>query len=86
MYSKIWLEANEVFLKEDYDKATKMAKNNLSDPSLPRYHRVKKLMLLATAENRWYHAEKWRRMAESILYNANLLTRDDEVDVSRERR
>jgi hypothetical protein len=60
-----------LFEAEKYEACIGLAKYNLTDPTLSRYHRMKTMILVAGATDDWYEGEEgenYRRQAEQLWF------------------
>ncbi|KAK6397504.1 hypothetical protein LTR65_006481 [Meristemomyces frigidus] len=68
LYSQQYVEAVALFRAGAPDECIELAEHNLTNPTLPRYHQMKNLILIAGAEADWYAAERCRRRTEDIWH------------------
>lgn len=74
IYTTRSLDAVARLQADDFERCIQLAKDNLTDPTLPRYYRMKNLLLVASSEDDWYVAERCRLEVEQIWYTVNRLT------------
>ncbi|KAK3726054.1 hypothetical protein LTR37_000202 [Vermiconidia calcicola] len=79
-YGDDYLEAVHLFQYMEYERAIEAAKYNLTEPTLPRYHQIKNMILIVAAEEDWDEAEHYRLRAEAIYETANRLTAASDKD------
>lgn len=63
---------------QDPERCISIARYNLTDPTLPRYYRMKNLLLIASASQDWYEAERIRERVGRIWCDSNRLTDDND--------
>lgn len=80
IYSDDYLEAVLLFQYAEYEQAIEAAKYNLTEPTLPRYHQMKNMILIVAAEEDWEEAEHYRLQAEAIYETAYRLTAASDED------
>lgn len=78
-YSKEYLEAVDFFELSLFDECIQAAKVNLANPTLPRYHQLKNLILIISALDDWQEAHEYLRQAKDIYAEADRLALSTEV-------
>lgn len=66
LYAKQYHEAVDLFDREAFEECLKLARYHLTDWTLPRYYRIKTLVLIAVVEDNWYPAEQSRREVGTV--------------------
>ncbi|KAK5174637.1 uncharacterized protein LTR77_001719 [Saxophila tyrrhenica] len=80
LYGQQYLEAVYHFNNGETERCVSVAKLNLTDPTLPRFYQMKNMILLATAEEDWYEAVKWRKKTETLWKATKAMTPSNEQE------
>jgi hypothetical protein len=84
LFGRAYNKVVELYDEDDQDKCIAAAQDLLEDPDLPRYHRIKTLILLGLAFEDWDDVETCRLAAERLWEPANRhYSRVDDPDASR---
>jgi len=80
IYEQNYQEVVAAYEKEDFDEVVRLARYNLTDPTLPRFYQIQNRILFCSAEADWYIAERCRIEAEQFYITAwNATGPGDEV-------
>jgi hypothetical protein len=67
---------------EKYNECIDLAKRSLADPTLPRYYTIQNCLLVVAAEDDWYDADLYLRMAEQTWTMAHCAAKHVADDAS----
>lgn len=80
-----YLAAAKLFDEEEFERCIELAEHHLTRLNLPRYYRMKNLLLIAAAEDDWYRAERIRLQVEQIWLTAKRMLDPDKDNEASER-